>query len=42
MLAYDELSEYGVEHVFHTVEQTGVFLDSSSDSEEGDTESDDA
>ena len=42
LLAYDELREYGVDNVFNTVEQPGVFLDSSSDGEEGDTESDDA
>ena len=34
LLAYDELRHLGVENVFHTVEQAGEFLDSSSEESE--------
>ena len=34
LLAYDELRHLGVENVFHTVEQAGLFLDSSSEESE--------
>jgi hypothetical protein len=42
LLAYDELRHLGVDNVFNTVEQKGGFLDSSSESEESDTENEEA
>lgn len=35
LCAYDELRQYGLSNVLRTVEQSGIFIDSSSDSDEG-------
>jgi len=39
LLAYRELSHFGVENVFNTVEQAGVFADSSSEDSDEESES---